>query len=347
MRILVVEDNLINQQVAQELLSGEGALVEVADNGQLGVTAVARAQPPYDAVLMDIQMPVMDGYTATQVIRRELRLADMPIIAMTANAMKSDRDACLASGMNDHVGKPFDLPHLVQVLLTHTKRVAPGSSASGVLPQMVVEAASAKLPPEDALDVAGAIARMGGKSSTYARILGSYLAQLQLAPDTLDALLAQGDRAQAAALLHTIKGLSGTVGATHMAAVSKLVETQVNIAPEPFAHDALRALFRSAVAACSPRLEQIATEYAQPVQGKDLAPPTQALNAQALVADLHALHKLLENSDMGALQAHSHLRATHLGTIGGEFARLEEAISKLDFANAMLHCTALIEKFSA
>jgi hypothetical protein len=117
LRILVVEDNKINQLVAKGLLDKEGADITMADNGELGVAAVAAAQPPFDVVLMDVQMPVMDGYAATRVIRQELGLTALPIIAMTANAMASDRAACLAAGMDDHVGKPFDLGNLVATLL--------------------------------------------------------------------------------------------------------------------------------------------------------------------------------------------------------------------------------------
>jgi CheY-like chemotaxis protein len=116
---LLVEDNLINQQVAQELLSAEGAQVVVAGNGLLGFNAVANASPPFDAVLMDLQMPVMDGFTAARKIREELGLTALPIIAMTANAMDSDRNDCLAAGMNAHVGKPFDLKQLVALLVSH------------------------------------------------------------------------------------------------------------------------------------------------------------------------------------------------------------------------------------
>ena len=116
LRILVVEDNKINQMVAKGLLTQEGAYVELADDGQQGVAAVAASQPPFHAVLMDIQMPVMDGYTATRAIRQELGLATLPIIAMTANVMASDRTACLEAGMDDHVGKPFELEHLVSTL---------------------------------------------------------------------------------------------------------------------------------------------------------------------------------------------------------------------------------------
>ena len=130
LRLLVVEDNKINQMVAKGLLVQEGATVTLADNGQLGVEAVAAEQPAFDAVLMDVQMPVMDGYTATRAIRQELGLTDLPIVAMTANAMASDRAACLAAGMNDHVGKPFELDHLVAMLLriTGAPTQPPGAS---------------------------------------------------------------------------------------------------------------------------------------------------------------------------------------------------------------------------
>jgi CheY-like chemotaxis protein len=122
LRVLVVEDNKINQMVARGLLSKEGADITMADNGQLGVAAVAAAQPPFDAVLMDVQMPVMDGYAATRAIRNELGLVALPIIAMTANAMASDRVSCLEAGMDDHVGKPFDLDHLVATILRLCER---------------------------------------------------------------------------------------------------------------------------------------------------------------------------------------------------------------------------------
>jgi PAS domain S-box-containing protein len=347
MRILVVEDNLINQQVAQELLSGEGAVVEVADNGQLGVAAVARAQPPFDAVLMDIQMPVMDGYTATQVIRRELELADMPIIAMTANAMKSDRDACLASGMNDHVGKPFDLAHLVDVLLRHTKRLASGAQANATRQTVPVAAKPNDLPAEDAVDIGGAIARMGGKTGMYARILRTYLAQLENAPDTLDALLSARNWPEAAALLHTIKGLSGTVGATYLAAVARMMEGPIKAGSDALDYAALCTLFRKAVGSTTARLGQVAHDYALPAESSDFAPLSAALNTQALVFDLQALLVLLENSDMAALAAHSLLRTHHPGAVGGEFSMLEDSVNALDFATALVHCGALIQKFNA
>lgn len=118
-RLLLVEDNEINMMIAQELLSTSGFLVETAENGQIAVEKVRQSQPGYyDAVLMDIQMPVMDGYQATGEIRRLgiRELAEIPIIAVTANAFEEDRKEALASGMNDHVPKPLDMEALLDAL---------------------------------------------------------------------------------------------------------------------------------------------------------------------------------------------------------------------------------------
>jgi len=121
LRILVAEDNFVNQQIAMELLTSEGAHVTLAVNGQEAVDAVSNPDAAFDVVLMDMQMPVMDGLEATRALRRRFDASQLPIVAMTANAMDSDREACLQAGMNDHVGKPFQMGHLVQVLRSVTR----------------------------------------------------------------------------------------------------------------------------------------------------------------------------------------------------------------------------------
>ena len=120
LRLLVVEDNPLNQQVARELLSHAGAEIEVASDGEQGIACVRRASLPYDAILMDIQMPKMDGYTATRVLRQEMQIAT-PIIAMTANALPTDREACLAAGMSDHIGKPINARELIALVLRYCR----------------------------------------------------------------------------------------------------------------------------------------------------------------------------------------------------------------------------------
>ncbi|MDD2809409.1 CHASE domain-containing protein [Rhodoferax sp.] len=132
MRILVAEDNIVNQQIASELLEGEGALVTLANHGQHALDLVAAAGAVFDVVLMDMQMPVMDGLTAARALRQTWDAHTLPIVAMTANAQEDDRQACLEAGMNDHVGKPFNLKHLVAVLQRITGRTTelnPGSGA--------------------------------------------------------------------------------------------------------------------------------------------------------------------------------------------------------------------------
>ena len=120
-RVLVVEDNDINQQVAREVLEGAGVEVMLADNGKIACDMVHAGS--FDAVFMDLQMPEMDGYEATRCIRSDERFTDLPIIAMTAHAMTSERDACLEAGMNDFVTKPFNPTDLKQKLAGHLKKI--------------------------------------------------------------------------------------------------------------------------------------------------------------------------------------------------------------------------------
>lgn len=124
MRILVVEDNPINQLIASEILSQYGALVDCADNGKEGVDKITAsfADKPYHAVLMDIQMPVMDGYEATRIVRDQFRDRNLPIIALTANAMLEEKEHCLTVGMNAHITKPFQPEDLLQTLVSFRNR---------------------------------------------------------------------------------------------------------------------------------------------------------------------------------------------------------------------------------
>ena len=222
MRILVVEDNLINQQVAEELLSAQGALVSMAANGQLGVDAVAAAVPQFDAVLMDVQMPVMDGYAATWAIRNTLNFVDLPIIGLTANAMVSDRAACLQAGMNEHVGKPFDLPQLVSTLirLTGWTTVA-GEVATRAAGDTQAGTVNFK---SDAIDLGPALERMAGMKSLYLRAALEYQKSMATLASRLAALVDAGDFNQAGMLAHSNKGTAATLGLERLSAELKDIE---------------------------------------------------------------------------------------------------------------------------
>jgi len=259
MRILVVEDNMVNQQVARELLTAEGAVVELADNGLLGISAVTQAQAttPFDVVLMDVQMPVMDGFTATRTLRKDLGLHKLPIIAMTANAMASDREECLLAGMNDHVGKPFDLAYLVKLLLEITgfeaAAVAPAAPAvsagaqaavSPVVAPVAVPAAQpasstmagARPVPDDPvvqIELDDALERLAGMKSLYVNLAQDFVAELHTVAPEYRRSLAAGLLPETARQMHTLKGTSATLGVTALSQLALALEQLCKAATSP------------------------------------------------------------------------------------------------------------------
>jgi signal transduction histidine kinase/CheY-like chemotaxis protein len=254
LRLLVVEDNMLNQLVAKELLRAEGAVVELAENGLLGVEAVKASPVPFDAVLMDMQMPVMDGCTATRTIRKDLGLTALPIIAMTANTMEADRKACLDAGMNDHVGKPFDTSYLVELLLRYrAEALAAAAPSTPTLPAQADPAASVLA------DISQATESMGGDKDLYRLILLAYLDELKTIPARLTQLFEAQDTHAAHRVLHDLKGTSASVGATLMHNAAKAAEIQVKTASAGLAYQPLvEELTQAAQAtqrALSPHLE--------------------------------------------------------------------------------------------
>jgi two-component system sensor histidine kinase/response regulator len=205
LRVLLAEDNAINQQIAVELLEGVGASVEVADSGREAVEKLlaTAGDLPYDAVLMDLQMPEMDGYQATARIRAEPHLADIPIIAMTAHAMAEERDRCLAAGMHAHITKPID-PELLYRTLMQFYRPDRAVAASAITVD--------RSPPPDALfDVAGldvvdGLRRVTGNVKLYRSLLRQFVEQQADAVSKISASVEQRDFALAEQLMHTLKG---------------------------------------------------------------------------------------------------------------------------------------------
>ena len=344
-RLLVAEDNANNQQVARELLEDEGAVVQIVNNGLEAVQAVAVADPPFDVVLMDLQMPVMDGYTATSRIRQALGRMDLPIVAMTANAMASDREACLAAGMNDHVGKPFDLDQLVKVLRRLTGRSMPQLPSQPAAPPTaafspeVVAAAQAA-----GVDLATAVRRLGGKLGVYRRSLGTFVGDL----GAIDAALADPPGAEgiaaAARELHTLKGVAATLGATRLAGAAADGERLLNAEPTPAqAAQALSqvrqtiAALRSALGALCEALDGALPGPQEPASASDCAPPSPEDSA-ALIDALTLLKDMLAESDMGAIDAVAGLRTRFRHTTSPALNPLEQAIGELDFEDAQRHC---------
>ena len=209
-RILLTEDNEINQQIAVELLEGEGATVTVANNGREAVELLSGpGHPPFDVVMMDLQMPEMDGYQATAKLRSDSRLAALPIIAMTAHATVEERQRCLAAGMNDHVAKPIDPAALFDAVGRFYKP-AEGAPAPD---QPSSPSPQEALPSIDGLDTTDGLARVGGNRKLYVKILRQFVEQQGPANDQVADALATGDHALAERLAHTLKGVAGNIGA--------------------------------------------------------------------------------------------------------------------------------------
>jgi len=320
MRLLVVEDNAFNQQVAQELLEDEGAVVTLASGGVEGVHLAVVAEPPFDAVLMDLQMPDIDGFEATQRILKQR--PDSLVIAMTANAMDADRQACLAAGMRDHVAKPVDLEQLVACL---RRRV-------GHLNAAAAAAVAAAAPP--LLDRAAALRRLGGREALYERLVTSFAQDVPAEMEALRRHVRQASVADAVRVLHTLRGLAGAVGAEALAALAGAQEQAVRVEADVRAADAdaLQRLLDDSLAALLPPVAP-APAAAGP------ADPLQALEA------LRLLRQLLVERNMRSVAACEQL-AGQAGALGPDFATLSAAVARLDFARALKACDLLLQSLN-
>ena len=266
-RLLVVEDNDINQQVARELLVDAGFVVEVADNGQVALDLVQRSH--YDLVFMDMQMPVMDGVVATREIRKLERLKAMPIVAMTANAMEQDRRRCMEAGMDDFLVKPIDPQELWGLLLRWVRPprpdVLPAAPVAALPAPAQTGASPAKAAParDDlphgiaGLDTALGLSRMMGKKPLYLSMLRRYVAGQQDVARNIGQALAAGDFTMAERLAHTSKAVSGMVGAT-------LLQERATELESALRDDAEAAEIQRALAAfAAPMAEMLAALAAQ------------------------------------------------------------------------------------
>jgi signal transduction histidine kinase/DNA-binding response OmpR family regulator/HPt (histidine-containing phosphotransfer) domain-containing protein len=333
LRLLVVEDNPGNRQVAQELLEAQGAQVALADNGQHGVDAVIAADRPFDAVLMDMQMPVMDGLTATARIREIERLRALPIVAMTANTTEADRRVCLLAGMSAHVGKPFDLDHLVDTLRTLTGRSAQTRMNAASLPALAEAAWPAAA--SAGIDLATALARFGGDAAIYERLLRNALDDIPLRLVSLRAQLDTGDRLEASASLHALKGLAGALGADALATAAGDGERACRQG-DLRAADARWAPLEAAARALLGQGPALAAALRDQRPSKAVSGPT---DAEPL---LRRLAPVLRTSDMRAFELLDEGRAALDRTNPTLLAALDLAMDALDFDRAAQLCEAAI-----
>ncbi|MFA9216127.1 MAG: response regulator, partial [Sphingomonadaceae bacterium] len=227
-RVLVVDDNVINQQVAREVLLRAGVQVELASNGIDALALLALGQ--FDAVLMDIQMPEMDGYEATARIRAQPQHAQLPVIAMTAHAVAGFRENSLAMGMNDYVTKPIEPERLFAVLASWI-RLDPAR----VAPALPVRQSSVPALAVPGIDVAAALERLGGNSELLARLLRKFADEYAPSPAHLLAALEQGALEPATLLVHKVRGAAGNLSMPELhRTAGELEQVLLSARPAPF-----------------------------------------------------------------------------------------------------------------
>ncbi len=291
MRVLLVEDNEINQQIAVELLEGVGATLTVANNGREAVDKLMGGPvvPAFDVVLMDLQMPVMDGHQATALLRAERRFDALPIIAMTAHATVEERDACLARGMNGHIPKPIEPAVLFETLARLGRPAAPAAAR----PAPVVPAQP--VPAIDGVDVRDGLARVAGNEKLYLKLLRQFVAQQGSALTQISAALAQADVSTAERLAHSLKGVAGNLGAKPVQAAAAAVEKMLRE--------------RAAAATLAPAMQELSTVLDSLLENLRAKLPDEPVEASAAApADpvrtrvvATELATLLANFDAGAV----------------------------------------------
>jgi PAS domain S-box-containing protein len=329
-RILLVEDNELNQEVATELLRDVGFVVELAANGQIALDKIRSAQ--YDIVLMDMQMPVMDGITSTQEIRKDARFRDLPIVAMTANAMQGDRERCIAAGMNDHVAKPIEPEDLWKALLKWIKPRNPAAAAKVI----TREAQDTRLPSAiEGLNIADGLRRVLGKKPLYLWMLRKFIAGQKAVTAEIRNALQVEDWTTAERLAHTLKGVAGNIGATSLPHMAEKVETAIRERQPRKAIDARLEELGKPLATLIAQLEQ-----QLPKERHNIAV---AVDQKLLKTVCDQMEALLVSDDSAA----GDLLDTHADLLNAAFPehyrKISESIHSLNFEMALTALREAIE----
>ncbi len=296
-RILLVEDNVLNRQIATELLQAEGAQIEVAEGGLQGVSMATQPGSSYDVIIMDVQMPDLDGLEATRRIRAHARLPYQPILAMTANASSADRDDCLAAGMSDHLAKPIDIDELVAKLLKLVGREANHSPTQQATPEI--------RPAFELIEAPQVILkRLGQKLNVFHLVLSGFKAEgLRLVAE-LKTQVDNNNLAQSGAAMHAMKGMAATIGATALAKLAADLERRARIetrlAPalifSPETLEALTDFIKRSEAALMAAMPPNPDPLQTPNPANLVALPT-----EQLVTRLREIKALLQASNMHAI----------------------------------------------
>jgi signal transduction histidine kinase/DNA-binding response OmpR family regulator/HPt (histidine-containing phosphotransfer) domain-containing protein len=326
-RVLLVEDNEINQELALELLSANGISVAVANDGREALDMLERES--FDGVLMDCQMPVMDGYTATRELRRDPRFSGLPVLAMTANAMAGDREKVLAAGMNDHIAKPVNVADMFRTMARWITPANPEHVSSKTA------TAETPVPELDGIDTAVGLARTMGNRKLYLQLLRRVRSSQADFVAEFDAAVAGGDWELAQRLAHTLKSVAGSIGAGELQERCTALEVAA-------AERRVESDLKEAVAGALSRV--LAGLAALDGTAQDTA----AGNTASLASVLETLVEQLDSFDTDAQETferhHGLLKAN---TPAPTFELLEDAVSAFDMDSAAEIARGMLQAFKS
>lgn len=331
-KILLVEDNLLNQELALELLSSNGIIAVVAENGQEAIDKLAEEK--FDGVLMDCQMPIMDGYTATRKIREQEQYLDLPILAMTANAMAGDKDKVLAAGMNDHIAKPINVSDMFNTM------------AAWITPSEPLQVAvSSELshehitfPEFNFINIKAGLATTQNNDALYAKLLKRFISSYQSHRQNFYQEMQSEDKGAAARWAHSLKGSAGNLGATWVQEAAKGLEQACKTSGD----------VDKAYNLVEQELNKVLFELEAFVQQpSDKTEQANSIDMAALSGLLEQLTILIEDYDTEASEVAIHVAQMLAESKFSTFAKaLVESVDNYDFEQAQAQLSELEKQIS-
>ncbi|WP_288132465.1 response regulator [Accumulibacter sp.] len=305
-RVLVVDDQPLNRDLVFELLGSVGIAPRFAENGQQAVDILREAgAQAFDLILMDIQMPVLDGLAATRRIRALPGFATLPIVAMTAHTMVHEKEVYLAEGMNDHLGKPFSLPAFFALLARWLPLQGDAPAVAAPPAAGAADAGGNELAAISGLDTAAALQRFAGNRARYRHWLREFVGESAGFTATIDTLLAGGASESARQAVHAFKGRVGTLGMRELQALAAALEQALRAgkANSPAGHALRRQLAQSIEAMCAGIQAALAQSPPRQATSRASGPPPGARPAGPMPASVTALLRLLQDADGGSATA--------------------------------------------
>ena len=328
--------------MASELLESAGATVTLANHGgeAVGILTGGEQAPPFDIVFMDLQMPEMDGFTATRLLRAEPKLQALPIIAMTAHALVEERQRCLEAGMNDHVSKPIDPDALFAALMRWTKPRQVTTEGAGARPAK--PSADTNFPAVDGVDVSSGLRRVAGNTRLYRDLLVQFAAKQSNGDSEIFAALQSGDLHLAERFAHTVKGVAGNLGLGAVFGAAEKLERALGNPDRDvpaLAEEFAKVLRRQVEAIQRARLE------VRPRQ-LDVQNNGTVLDVRTTATAIAHVRALLESNDCEAAEAFLALRAALEGTFDQpRLDSLGAAITEFDFDGALLRLDEIAKEY--